>query len=102
MTKNPVINAVAATGYIALVATIMFYGPERLSSAEETVILPIAILSLFTLSAAVMGFLFVGQPLQLYLDGHKKEAVNLFIQTVGVFAGITLIMFVIALIGLLG
>jgi len=49
-------------------------------------------LSLFVLSAAVMGFLFVYQPLQLYLDCHKKEGVDFFFKTVGSFAIITVLL----------
>jgi len=43
-----------------------------------------AMLSLFTLSAAVMGYLFAAEPIMMYLDGKKKEAVNFFFTTVGV------------------
>ncbi|RJQ29898.1 hypothetical protein C4571_00570, partial [Candidatus Parcubacteria bacterium] len=50
---------------------------------------PIAALSLLTLSVAVMGYLFFYGPLQLYLGGERERAVNLFLKTVGVFAGIT-------------
>ena len=88
MTRNPFINAFAATAYISIVASVMFYGTNH-TSPVNSVIMPIAILSLFTLSAAVMGYLFLYQPLQLYLDGKKKNAVNLFLQTVAVFGGIT-------------
>ena len=78
MTKNPYLNALLATGYITLVASFMFYGTEH-NTSVKSVIVPIAILSLFTLSAAVMAYIFASMPLQLYLDGKKKEAVNLFL-----------------------
>lgn len=88
MTKNPFINAVAASLYISLVVIVMTVG-SQFSSGPDNMLMPIAMLSLFTLSAAVMGYLFLSQPILLFLDGKKKEAVSLFIQTVGVFAGIT-------------
>src|SRR6185437_5489428 len=94
MTKNPFINAVAATLYITAVATIPFFGKSLFGSGNSFLI-PIAMISLFTLSAAVMGFLFLYQPLLLLLDGHKKKAVNLFLQTVATFAGITIIIFIL-------
>ena len=94
MTKNPFINAVAATLYITAVATIPFFGRE-LFGPGNSFLIPIAMISLFTLSAAVMGYLFLYQPLLLLLDGHKKEAVKLFLQTVATFAGITFIIFVL-------
>lgn len=88
MTKNPFINALAAATYICLVASIMYYG-TRQSGPADSVVIPIAVLSLFTLSAAVMGYLFVSQPLRMYVDGEKQRAVTLFLHTVAVFAGIT-------------
>lgn len=93
MTKNPFINAVAASVYISLVATIMNYG-SRMFGEADTMVTPVAVLSLFVLSAAVMGYIFLSKPLQLYLDGKKKEGVNLFLGTVAVFAVITVGVFV--------
>ncbi|HYF13224.1 MAG TPA: hypothetical protein VD928_02930 [Candidatus Paceibacterota bacterium] len=90
MTKNPFINALLAALYISLIATFLFYGPEKLEQAE-TPLIPIAMLSLFVFSAAVMGFLFFYQPVQMYLDGAKKEAAALFISELGVFGAITVI-----------
>ncbi len=98
MTKNPLINATAATLYITVIASFLSYG-TKLFPREDTVLAPIAMISLFTLSAAVMGYLFVYQPLQLILDGHKKNGVNLFLQTVGAFASITGIVFVLIFLG---
>lgn len=91
MTKNPFLNALSALLYIAFVAFIMFYGLKLSGQAgqKDTIFAPIAIISLFTLSAAVMGYVFLSQPLQLYFDGDKKGAVNLFLRTVEVFAVIT-------------
>ena len=100
MTKNPFINAIAAILYITAVASLMFYGTEH-GGNVKSVIVPIAIVSLFTLSAAVMGYLFLYQPLQLYLDGKKKHAINLFLQTVAVFAGITVLVFTLLFSGVL-
>lgn len=98
MTKNPFINALAASVYISAVASLMFFGTEH-NAPSNTVIVPIAVLSLFTLSAAVMGYLFLYQPAQLFLDGKKKQAVKLFMQTIAVFAGITAIVFALLLSG---
>ena len=98
MTKNPVLNALAATVYIVAVASMMYYA-SRYGGTEFTVIIPMAIISLFTLSAAVMGYIFLYQPLQLYLDGEKNRAVNLFLKTVAVFAGITALIFLAAFSG---
>ncbi|MBX4192392.1 hypothetical protein KW798_02805 [Candidatus Parcubacteria bacterium] len=92
MTKNPFINALAAALYIAVVASVMFYGSNYFPKVES-VLIPIAMLSLFTLSAAIMGYLFLYEPGQLVLAGEHKQAVTLFLQTVATFAGITIILF---------
>ena len=100
MTRNPFVNALAATAYICIIVSIMVYGMGHTSSPANSVIIPIAMISLFTLSAAVMGYLFLYQPLQLYLDGKKKEAVDLFLQTVAVFAGITALILTLLFLGI--
>lgn len=85
MTKNPFINALAALAYIAVVATMLFYS-SFFPDIEPSVLIPIAVLSLFVFSAASMGYIFLYQPLQLFLDGEKKRAVDLFLKTLGIFA----------------
>jgi hypothetical protein len=93
MTRNPILNALAASLYIVVVGLVMFYGPRMAGRANTpSVIVPIAVISLFTLSAAVMGYVFLYQPLQLFLEGDKRSAVSLFLRTVAVFAGITLLL----------
>lgn len=47
------------------------------------------VLSLFVLSAAVMGYLFVYQPLKFFFEGKQQEAVRFFLLTVAFFAGIS-------------
>lgn len=99
MTKNPFVNAFSATLYITLIAILMFFG-ETFFGHKDTILTPIAILSLFSLSAAIMAYLFLYQPLMLFLDGHRKKAVNLFLKTVAVFAGITVTIFILISLGL--
>ena len=89
MTRKPLYNAILASGYIVLISTLLYFGPQ-FAGHIDSVLVPIAMLSLFVLSAATMGYLFLLQPVQLYLDGAKKEAVDLFARTVGIFAIITL------------
>ncbi len=52
-------------------------------------IMPVMVISLFTLSAAVMGYIFLYQPIRMYFDNKKEEAVSLFLKTVGSFGAIT-------------
>lgn len=100
MTKNPFLNAIAAIAYIITIASVMFYGTKNLPE-PDTIIAPIAVVSLFTLSAAVMGYIFGLQPLQLLVDGKKKEAVDLFLKTIVSFAGITIIVLTLLFSGVL-
>jgi len=90
MTKNPLINSFAALVYITTIASAMYYGPH-IEGQVDSVFVPIAMISLLTLSVAVMGYLFFLQPVQLYLDGQKKEAANLLLKTILFFAGMTLL-----------
>ena len=101
MTKTPILNALAAAAYIAVVASLMFYGSQLMGPEhEETVLVPIAFLSLFVLSAATMGYLFFYQPVLMYLEGQKQQAIELFLKTIATFAVITGI--ILAVVFLLG
>lgn len=92
MTKNPLYNALAASAYIVILVSLMNFASRfQIDENIASVIMPIIMLSLFTLSAAVMGYLFCYQPLRLFLEGEKENAVKLFLKTVGIFAAITLI-----------
>src|SRR5262245_21467677 len=80
--KNPFLNALAALAYIVLVSSVMFYITHTFNNKPDTVFAPIAMLSLLTLSASLMGYFFLYQPVMLYLDGKKKEATTLFVRTI--------------------
>jgi hypothetical protein len=92
----PFINAGAAFVYIILVAVVMFFGVAH-TKGPDTIVVPIAILSLVSLSTAVMAYIFLYQPVQLYLDGKKKEATSLVTKTLLTFAGITAVIFTLYL-----
>ncbi len=86
MTNNPFINALIGLLYIVLVVSFLFTFAERVFPVEDTILIPISMLSLFVFSASFMGYTFLYAPLQLFLDGQKKEGVNLFLKTLGAFA----------------
>ena len=100
MTKNPLINASAAALYVAAVGLIPYIGSKIAEVAEpkETIFGPIAFLSLFTLSAALMAFLFFYEPISLLTEGKKAEALTFLLHTIGYFALITCVVFVAVLI----
>lgn len=101
MSKNPIINAFGASAYIILIVAIMTFATKPLENKPDTFFAPVTMLSVLTLSVAVMAFLFFYQPLQLFIDGKKKEAVNLFVKTVGVFAIITAVVLILLFSGLI-
>ncbi|HCQ31201.1 TPA: hypothetical protein DIU27_02345 [Candidatus Collierbacteria bacterium] len=101
MTKNPFVNALSAAAYIILGVTVMNFATQPLKNKPDTFFAPIVFLSLLTLSVAVMAFLFFYQPLMLFLEGKKKEAVNLFLKTVGIFATITIVALILLFTGLI-
>lgn len=93
MTKNPLINALSATLYISVVAGVMSSMEKSPSNLDHSVLVPIAMLSLFVLSAATMGYIFCYKPILLLVEGKKVDALHLFLKTVGIFAVITLFFF---------
>jgi hypothetical protein len=96
MTKNPYINALIAGLYIVFIVLLITYGPAHVRNKPDTIFAPMAALSLLVFSASFMGYTFFFNPVQMYLDGHKREAVALFTRTLGVFAVITAIVIAVA------
>lgn len=97
MTQNPFHNALAAAGYIVLVVSGLTFGSTLVEpNTEDNIFMPMAMLSLFVLSAAVMAYIFLYQPLLLILDGKRTEGASLFLRTVAIFAGLTLCALVIS------
>lgn len=89
--KTAFINALATALYVAGVGAFMYYGATIKIGKANVVLVPITFLLLFVLSAAVTGFLIFGKPVQMYLDGNKKEALFLVTQTLAILSIITLI-----------
>src|SRR3989344_1023765 len=96
MTKNPYLNALTAGLYIVFVVLLISYGPTFVRDKPDTIFAPMAMLSLLVFSAAFMGYIFFLQPVQMYMEGQKREAVELFTKTLGAFAVITGIVVIIA------
>src|SRR3989344_4050062 len=88
MSKNPFINALCAAGYISLLATAVFTMPNYITDNELGMMAPILFLSLFVISAALMGYLFVYPSIHLLIESKKEEATKLFLTTLFSFAGI--------------
>ncbi len=77
--KHAFLLALGEGVYISLVALLMF-GIQKLFGAkpDPVIVAPIAFLLLFVISAAISGAFILGRPVMLYLDGKKKDALQLF------------------------
>ncbi len=91
--RNPYINAIYAEVYIVIIAFVMRHvgAPDT----PDNFFTPIGALSLLVLSAAVMAYVFLGEPVQLYLNGEKGQSVRFFMKTVMAFAVITIIALIV-------
>jgi O-antigen/teichoic acid export membrane protein len=99
--KNALINSILTVVYIGLIASFLFYGKGVFGEGEggdETVLVPIMMLLLFVISAAITGFLVFGRPVLWYLDGKKKEALSLIAYTIGLLVLIALCVIFVLLI----
>lgn len=84
--KKPFLYALAAALYIVIIVLAINSITKANILPKETILIPMAMLSLFVLSAAIMGFLFLYEPLHLYMENHKQEAVSFFAKVVGFFS----------------
>ena len=66
--------------YIALVAFLMFNGKNVFGDVSSFMI-PVFMLLLLVISASITGLLVFGNPVRLYMDGHKKEAFTFLFST---------------------
>jgi hypothetical protein len=98
MPKSPYLNAVFASAYIVALVSAITFGSQFTRDTPDTILAPMAVLSLLVLSASIMCYLFMMRPLALYIDGKKEEAVTFFMRTVGTFAVITLVFLVTAFV----
>ena len=96
--KKPFLHAFGAALYIVIIVLIVWGVGSVLKNQPDTIVIPMTMLSLFVLSTAVMGYLFLAEPLQLLLDSRKKEAIEFFGKTVGFFACFVVIYTVILLL----
>ena len=86
-------QALAVSVYIGLVAWLMNNGERLFGEMDSGFMAPVVFLLLFVFSALVTSSLVLAKPLMLYLEGEKKQAIQLFLYT-----GLSL--FVILIIGL--
>lgn len=76
------IHAFLAFAYIFCIG-LFFNHAEQIFPREPDIMIPVVMLLLFVLSAAIMGILIFGKPVMMYLDNQKKDAIMLLFYTVG-------------------
>lgn len=92
--KRALINALLTTLYVVAVGLFMYYGAKVKIGKSNEFLAPIAFLLLFVSSASLTGFLIIGKPIQLYIDGKKKDALSMLFYTL-------LFLFVVTVIAIL-
>ncbi len=96
MTKDPYLNAICAGLYIVFVVLLITYGPVLVRDKPDTILAPMAILSLLVCSVAFMAYAFFFRPVVMYMEGQKREAVEFFTRTLMTFAAMTALVVAIA------
>jgi hypothetical protein len=85
--KKPFVYALAAAVYIVIIVSLINIIASVMPKDDSGSLIPmIMMLSLFVLSAAVMGFIFLSEPFRLYMENRKQEGVAFFVKIVGIFA----------------
>ena len=96
--KTALVNALLTTLYIILVASFMFFGSQVKIGRANSILVPITLLLLFVFSASLTGFLILGKPVLMYIDGKKKEALALLTYTLTFFSIITFIAIILLIV----
>lgn len=89
MLKKPYLNALLAVLYISVLVSGL--GLTEHSKNEGTLLVPLFILSVLVISAAVMAMLFFYTPAKMFLDNQRDEALKFFFKTLGTFAGFAIV-----------
>lgn len=84
--KKPFLHALGAALYIVIIVFVAQAVGTALKGHNNNILDPLTMLSLFVLSAAVMGYLFLAEPLRLLVENRKQEALTFFAKVVGFFA----------------
>ncbi len=96
--KNAFVNAGATAVYIILIASFFTHAKNIFgANGDNTTVIPIVMLLLLVISAAITGLAVFGRPVMWYLDGKKKEALRLVGYTIAFLALIALVFIVVLL-----
>lgn len=89
--------ALGEGAYIFLIA-LLFQNGDKIFGNKPGILGFITLLLLLVVSVAVSGALILGKPVLLYMEGKKREAVELFLFTLGwLFVFLTAVLAIVAL-----
>ena len=88
-------SAVGEVAYIAIVTGVMTFAQKLFGAKQHDIIGPVVFLTLIVVSVAVSGALIFGRSVFLYLDGKKKQSVEVFCYTIGWLASILAIILIV-------
>ena len=84
--KKPFLHALGAALYIVIIVIVAQLVSGALKSQNGTILIQMTALSLFVLSAAIIGYFFLSESLYLLVENRKQEAIAFFAKVVGFFA----------------
>ncbi len=87
-------NALGTAVYTAAMAWFLFNG-QQIFGMAKSFWAPFALLLLFVISAAAVSTLMLGKPILLYLEGKKRDSVDMFLCSLTWLAVIGILMFLI-------
>jgi hypothetical protein len=90
--KRAGLNALGTFVYVSAVGLFMA-NASRILGERDTTLTPVAVLLLLVFSAALTGSLVFGQPLLWYIDGKKREAVQLLVWTMAWLLALLVLVF---------
>jgi len=96
--KKPFLYAFSAASYIVIIVLVISSLSQLVP--KDTILTPMVVLGLFVLSAALMGFLFLYEPFNLYMENRKQEAVDFFGKIVAFFACFVALFVILVFLGI--
>jgi hypothetical protein len=91
--RTALMNALLTALYVGVVGSFLFYAGQMRLGQTKTVLIPIALLMLLVVSAALVGALIFGRPVLWYLDGRKQDSLFLLTATLAILFVVTVAVF---------
>lgn len=91
MRWNPFFNSIGAAAYVWGIGLLIRHIASLHHDTPDNLVGSVAAFSLLVFSAAVMGFLFFYRPVMLLLENKKDKAILFFLETLGIFGIMTLL-----------